>query len=213
MSPGAVAGTRERLLDAGAEVFAEKGYRRGSVREIVRRAGGANAAAVGYHFGGKQAFYAAVLEHEMRAGLEKYPAAGNVREGAPAEERLRAFVEAFLHRVLDPGLSSRMGRLMAREMIDPTPALRRVVEAVIRPLFRFLCALLGELLPAGVGKADRERAARSVVGQILFYRHAAAVLERLGGRPDGVPQLAEHISSLTLGGLRALGGARTGGRP
>jgi TetR/AcrR family transcriptional regulator, repressor for uid operon len=39
MSTVAEIGTRERLLDAAAEVFAEKGYERAGVAEIARRAG------------------------------------------------------------------------------------------------------------------------------------------------------------------------------
>jgi len=52
--------TKERLIAAGMEVFAERGYAEAGIREICRRAG-ANPAAVNYHFGDKQRFYAEVL--------------------------------------------------------------------------------------------------------------------------------------------------------
>ncbi|MDH4012180.1 MAG: TetR family transcriptional regulator, partial [Desulfobacterales bacterium] len=44
--------TRNRLLNAACEVFAEKGYRNAKVAEICHRAG-ANVAAVNYYFGDK----------------------------------------------------------------------------------------------------------------------------------------------------------------
>jgi hypothetical protein len=104
---------------------------------------------------------------------------------------------------------------MAREMIDPTPALHRLVEAVIRPLYGHRCRLLREILPRGAPPRAVERSAKSVVGQVLLYHHAAAVLELLDGRPDpppdGIPGLAAHITAFTLGGAGALR-PRRGGR-
>ena len=59
---GAGGGTRERLLEAAGEVFAEQGYRKATIREIVRRAG-ANLNAVNYHFRDKAGLYQAVFEY------------------------------------------------------------------------------------------------------------------------------------------------------
>ena len=49
--------SKDRLLKAATEVFAEKGYRDATVAEICRRAE-SNVAAVNYHFGSKGALYA-----------------------------------------------------------------------------------------------------------------------------------------------------------
>jgi AcrR family transcriptional regulator len=59
--PGAVASTREKLVEGAGHVFAEHGYHATTVREIVRRSG-ANIAAVNYHFGGKLGLYTEVLQ-------------------------------------------------------------------------------------------------------------------------------------------------------
>src|SRR4051794_36148064 len=64
--------TRERLLEAAGQVFAEQGFRRATVRQICKRAN-ANVAAVSYHFGDKLKLYAAVINHWLGVALEKYP--------------------------------------------------------------------------------------------------------------------------------------------
>ncbi len=50
--------TRQRVLEAAGEVFAEKGFERATIREIVERAG-ANLNAVNYYFRDKHGLYVA----------------------------------------------------------------------------------------------------------------------------------------------------------
>jgi TetR/AcrR family transcriptional regulator, regulator of cefoperazone and chloramphenicol sensitivity len=210
------ADTRGRLLDAGGQVFSEAGFRAATVREIVRRAG-ANIAAVNYHFRDKESLYAAVLEHFAREAVAKYPPHGGLPVGAAPETRLHAFVRALLLRIFDKGHQSIHGKLMAWEMIEPTRALSRIVEQVIRPMYGRLCALLKALAGRRATLADIERSAKSVVGQCLFYKHCAPVLELLEGRraeARDVDALAAHIVSFSLRGIRGLAAPRrkSGGR-
>src|ERR1700676_2168363 len=58
--------TRDKLIEAAGYVFAERGYRAATIREISRRAG-ANVAAVNYTFGDKMGLYTEVLRHSVRA--------------------------------------------------------------------------------------------------------------------------------------------------
>lgn len=201
---GANEATRERLLEAAAEVFADLGFRAATVRQIVARAK-ANVAAVNYHFRDKAGLYAEVLERLFADAHLRHPVAGGARPDAPAAERLRAFVAAFLHRITDPGLQSRVGRLMAREMIEPTAALDRIVERGIRPVYAHLVRLVRGI-GRGMSPAAAERAAKSVLGQILFYKHCAPVIERIDGRlprrPREIDALAAHITRFSLEGLR-----------
>ena len=186
--------TRERILDAAAHVFAEKGFREATIRDIVSRAK-VNLAAVNYHFRDKKRLYAEVLEREMRAVHAKHP----IDDASTPERRLRAFVDGFLRRVTDR--DSRAGRLMAREMIEPTAALDRLAERVIRPIYESLVALTREV--RGMSRPKAELAAKSVLGQMLFYKHCAPVVERIDGRLPRIGPLAEHIVRFSLGGIRA----------
>src|SRR5580765_7539218 len=125
--------TRRQLLEAAGEVFAEVGFRDATVREICKRAG-ANVAAVNYHFGDKEALYLEVLRYTHAKALEKYPPLLDVPIDAPPEKKLRAFVCSLLLRIFDKGPTAWHGKLMSREMIDPTAALDSVVEERIRPM-------------------------------------------------------------------------------
>src|SRR3972149_7630201 len=92
--------TRERLLDAAGEVFAERGYRRATVREICRRAN-VNIASVNYYFKSKEDLYADVLEFAYRQARQKYPETDAAGRAGSAERRLSRVVRLFLLRVFD----------------------------------------------------------------------------------------------------------------
>src|SRR5258708_2039803 len=108
--------TRQRLLEAAGEVFAQEGFRSATVRDICRRAG-ANVAAVKYHFGDKQKLYSAAV-HYAHDCAKRFP----VDEGLPpdptARQRLEGFVRAMLMGVLEPGRPAWHAKLMAREMVE-----------------------------------------------------------------------------------------------
>jgi len=215
-SAGTAGATRERLIEAGGAVFSEAGYRAATVREIVSRAGGANLAAVNYHFGDKQGLYAAVLQHYAKESLRRYPPHDGLPPDATPTEELHAFVRSFLLRLFDQGHPAVHGKMMAWEMIEPTAALSRIVEQMIRPLYGRLCAIVRTLSGPAAGTAAVERAAKSVVGQCLFYKHCAPVIRLLDGRlPDlrDLSALADHIVAFSVAGIRQLGAPRRkGGR-
>ncbi|MCC6231180.1 MAG: CerR family C-terminal domain-containing protein [Verrucomicrobiales bacterium] len=207
--------TREQLLDAGSEVFAECGFRRATVRDICRRAG-ANVAAVNYHFGGKDELYLAVLRRNFQSALRRFPPDGGVPAGASAEERLAGFVRSFVDRIFVTGPDSCHGRILAREMVDPTPALDAVVETEMRGVARGLESLVREVMGPGAEGRDVWLAMASVVSQVVFYQHCRPVISRLlpGLRfaEGDLAMLAAHITRFSLAGLRGSGPSAAKGR-
>lgn len=199
------AGTRRRLLEAAGEVFAEHGFRAATVQEICRRAD-ANIAAVNYHFSDKEQLYRAVIRYAEEEHGDTNP--HEPPPGASAEERLQAHVEWFLMHLLDEGRPAWHGRLMAREMIEPTAALDELVSGHIRESNDRLLGIVRELMGAGASDEEVRTTAFSITGQCLFYRHCEPVITRL--HPDvrigraQVPALAEHVTRFSLAGLRAI---------
>jgi AcrR family transcriptional regulator len=196
--------TRQRLIEAAGQVFAEHGFHATTIREISRLAG-ANVAAVNYHFGDKMELYAAVLRYAHTCAQAVQPTVD--LSNATPDQRLHAFITAMLHRLFDAGRPSWHSKLMSREMIEPTEALRLIVEEGIRPQTRMLQAIIADI----IGPADEVTMARcqsSVVGQIVFYHHARPVLEILSPHNRNISEqiepLAEHITRFALGGLKEI---------
>lgn len=200
--------TRQQLLEAAGEVFAEAGFRDATVREICRRAG-ANIASVNYHFGDKETLYAEVLRYAQGKALEKYPPLLGLPANAPAEKKLRAFVLSLLLRIFDKGRAAWHGKLMTREMIEPSAALDSLVKERMRPMADQLRAIVGEILNRPPGDDLVRLCSMSVVSQCVFYHHCRHVVTRLF--PENLPQdlaeterLADHITQFSLTAMRHL---------
>ncbi len=198
--------TRLRLLGAAGEVFAEKGFQRGTVREICSRAG-ANVAAVNYHFGGKKELYRQLLEHCFQEGLRRHPPPDDLSDTDAAEHALEAFIRSLVLRMLGEGRPGWLTRLMARELAEPTPALRAMVTNSIQPLLNRLMAIVRALLGPGAREEDVRFCALSVVGQCQHYNRGRPVIEvlfpDLAYDPDGIEAMVRHIHTFSISAMRA----------
>src|SRR5664279_5102307 len=200
--------TRGRLLDAATVEFADRGYGGARIRDIVTRAR-TNLAAVNYHFGGKEALYAAVLEHHAQRAVTTHPthlAAGFAN--LPSERRLELFIRGLLMRVLDDDPNAMFTRLIAREMVDPTPALDRLANVFVRPQAEALCGIIAEITRLRPAATPVKRCAVSIVSQCMnlyFQRHVLRrVFPELSLALDAVDDLTAHILAFSLGGLRTI---------
>lgn len=200
--------TRDRLLDAAGEEFATHGFKHATVRDICRRAS-ANVAAVNYHFRDKESLYEAVVTQAHRYAVQKYPPGLGLGPDPTPQERLGAFVRAMFLRIFDEGRPAWQGKLMAREMFEPTGALAILVEDVIRPQYQALLSILRDLIP-GAGDDALRLAAGSVLGQVLHYHHARAVVALLHPSaeygPADIDRLATHVTRFALAGVRDMAG-------
>jgi TetR/AcrR family transcriptional regulator, regulator of cefoperazone and chloramphenicol sensitivity len=209
-------GTKRRILDAAGAIFAEHGFERATIREISAAAK-VNLAAVNYHFGDKERLYAAVIRDAHETAASQVPLPNWNGETSP-EQKLRDFIRMMLQRMLVVQRLPWQSRLMMREFIQPTGACQGLVEEYVRPHFRILLGILGELLPTEAPQHRRYQIAFSVVGQCVFYKMNAPVIEMLLPEEEratyfSAEQLAEHIADFTLAALchgSALGQRRNG---
>jgi AcrR family transcriptional regulator len=211
--------TRQRILEAAGEVFAASGYRAATVRDIVHRAG-ANVAAINYHFGDKAGLYAEVLKYAHTCAMTKYPPDMGLKASATPRQRLHAFVRSFLFRMLDEGRPAWHGKLMAREMAEPTGTLEAIVKDGVRPHFAALQSIIAEVLGTKAAEVNREHVrycAWSIVGQCLYYFYARPVILQLapgqGFDAADVEAIARHITDFSLAALRHYPKPGKGGAP
>ena len=194
---------RQRLLEGAGELFAELGFHKASVRQICRRAR-ANLAAIKYHFGDKAGLYREVLIAAQGCAADTTLA----QLTGTAPQRLRQLVGARLLRIFDAARPAWQAKLLAREMVDPTPALDALVSEQIRPRCELLESLVREILGPDASRERVRLSALSIIGQCLFYYHARTILERLFptqvyGVSD-IARLADHITGFSLSALEGL---------
>jgi AcrR family transcriptional regulator len=199
--------TCQRLLDAAGEVFSERGFHGATIREICRRAG-ANIAAVNYHFGDKRQLYQEALRHAHRYAKAEYPSEPHGNGEVSPEQRLASFVAFFLRKILDEGRPAWHGKLLVREMSEPTEALDKLVEEEIRPQHEHMEALVSELLGPGATVQQADLCVWSILGQCLFYRLSQPVVVRLhpehSYNPDEITRLAEHITRFSICAIKQM---------
>jgi TetR/AcrR family transcriptional regulator len=205
------AATRDALLAAGTELFAERGYDGVPVAAIADKAG-VNKAMINYHFGGKRKLYLAIVSatfSDIAAGVEKVAASPR-----PAPEVLREVIAVVADMATrrHPHFCSMMlrevvagGKHLDPELIDQ-PA--RILGAVQRIVARGVRD--GDFRPV-----DPLLTHLSLVGSLVFFFGTTRFRERvLAARrpalklPDAAAYVG-HIQDLLSHGLAA---ERRGGR-
>ena len=130
-------------------------------------------------------------------------------DDAPPAEKLRAFVCSLLLRILDKGPTAWHGKLISREMIEPTAALDSLVEERMRPMAVQLGQIVAGILDCPPHDERVRLYAFSIVSQCVFYHHCRPVICRLF--PDRPPldkadaeRLADHITRFSLAAMKHL---------
>ena len=201
--------TRQRLLAAAAEVFAQKGYWETTHAEICRKAK-ANTAAVNYHFGSKENLYVESWKYAFEESVKAHPPDGGIAPGAPVEERLRGRVLAFMQRIADP--ANYEIEIIHKEMANPTGLLTQTMQQKVEGMRQGMQSIVRELVGDRASDRRVSLCVMSLVGQcfgpMLHLRHArmAPGTPRPAGPPFGfgVDELADHVTQFSLAGIRGI---------
>jgi AcrR family transcriptional regulator len=198
--PAASDPTREKLLDVAGRIFADRGYRAATIREICVAAH-ANIAAVNYHFGDKLGLYTEVVHQSMRmAELEGMRNA--LDQQAPPEVILRSVIHVRLRGICRNDRPDWYFRILIHEMAQPTPVLRQLINKAGRPIFERMLSLIGGMIGLPANDDKTRLCTVSVMGQIIIYVFSqqllAGVWPELKMTPEQVDRIADHIADFSL---------------
>lgn len=195
--------SREILLSVAGEIFAERGYEAATIKEITDRAS-ANVASVNYYFRDKLGLYTEVLRRSLHNGRLTLPPES---AGLSPEERLTNYIQIFMNSLIAAGRPSWCGRLMIRELFEPTPALPQIIEEIIRPNFLLLRQLVSDVARVPLEDTTGRLLAHSVHAQCVHWKISRSAFPYLWPElhfdEAQVRRIAGHIAAFSIAGIRA----------
>lgn len=156
--------TRAALLEAGTQVFAERGFKGATADRIARRAR-ANKAMINYHFGSKKGLYQAILTATFTAMATRFRAARSPERSAP--DQLRRFVAMFAeYAQAHPAFPM----MFVREVLSGGEHLRREELTSLLAVFGQVREALEQGMREGsLRKVDPLVTHLSLVGSLVFF--------------------------------------------
>ncbi len=198
--------TKDAILDAAEQLFAQQGFDATSLRQITANAK-VNLAAVNYHFQSKEALIAAVFARRMRpinaARLEVLDRLENEANGQPIP--LEKILEAFMGPVLQHPDIKRFKPLMARMYSESETRIQQSFVGEVRPvLARFGPALLRAL--PGVPLPELHWRMHFMVGMMTHLLGAEPLIRSVSGGmcdPADFSALLPRFLAFAAAGMRA----------
>src|SRR5512138_892677 len=189
---------RERILEEGTRLFAERGFTATTIRSIATAAN-VNLAMIHYYFGNKEGLYRSIFEENVTA--VRRIIADALSEGT-GRERLERFVRAYAHFLCT---HPHFARIIQQEILSAG----KLVKEVFRPQVTRNYLLFREIVDDGVRSGefrsiDIELTPISVIGMMAFFMIARPVISGILTGPDQIDfeaRLSEHTLNLLLNGI------------
>jgi AcrR family transcriptional regulator len=198
--------TRQKLLVAAGEVFAEKGFWEATNADICEKAG-VNTAAVNYHFRSKEELYVEAWKDSFEKSIQKHPPDSRVAPDASVQERLRGRILSFMRRISDP--QTYEVDIIHKEMACPTGLLTEAIETSVEPVRQDLESLIKEILGEGASEQQIRFCEMNIsalcFGPLLHIRHSKKMADM--PRPKNSPaeldveKFANHTTDFILNGI------------
>ena len=199
--------TKEKILKAAGDIFGDKGFKDTTIRAIAQAAG-VNIAAINYHFRDKEGLYGMVLEDVFKTGFTRFPALPQHESEGGAEEQLRTFIHAMFYRLQSDegwGGFTGKGKLIARELLDPSPALEPILDDYIKQSKDMLVSIIARIMQTDPEPDVLRPCAISIISQCIYYALASRVITRVfadnGSTRDSLDRLADFVWVFSLGGI------------
>jgi AcrR family transcriptional regulator len=208
--------TQEKLLDAAAKLFAERGVNNVSLAEIVRAAGQRNTSAIHYHFGSRDAVLQAILERHVPVIRERRMellALAETRDDArSAAAALVRPVTEFAQRGWRERAYLQIGSELTSYLDRTAPSIQRLLRETAG---HDALALLRRRCPPIPPEIWNERSAIATAFLGRAAADRARFLEnRSEPRPDALPdeEFVENLIDMFLGAITSPVSVQPAGR-
>lgn len=206
------ADARERLVEAGIEVFGHHGFDGASTRGLAAEAG-VNIAAIPYYFGGKEGLYKAVAAHIVERIRERMDVEINAardlaeREDASEEDLVggvKRLMAGLTFAMIGSPQARRWARIVMQEYIKPSETFDIFYEGVVQRLFGACAGLLSRLTGLPPEGEDLALLTQSMVGQVLAFRLGEVVFLRRLGQEAVTPEQVAKLARLVAANVEAI---------
>ncbi len=151
MGDQTLAATPTLLLDVAERLFAENGFDKVSIREIVRASGQSNLSAAHYHFGSREALVAAVIDRRLRAINILRDKQLDQLEATGGDSSIYAVVMAMVGVLGEVVKTMPWGpdyvRLVAQALFSPQLHIREMIDPLTMSSYARSIRMLRRLLP------------------------------------------------------------------
>ena len=178
---------RQRLIEAGIEVFGVHGYEAASTRSIVEKAD-VNLGAIPYYFDNKKGLYHAVAEHiathldnpEIDAAITAIDKKVETSSLTPQQalELMHELFDAFITTLLSADRPELWSQFIFRELMEPSSVFDILNERVVQKTIRPCAALVSKILNKPTDDPECTIRAFALFGQVLIFRFVRQVTLR-----------------------------------
>lgn len=190
--------TRQRILEAAANVFAKKGFRAATVASIAHSAG-LNAITVYRYFPKKQEMYWDALDYKLRSsGFVDQVIQAMRSQCAPQEFLNRVAAEAILGLGREPALA----RLLYFTALELESEKKMLLRVHLKPLMQLLTSRIDSWIRSGETRiVNPEAVAIVFVGVVVSYCNLHDFFGFTPTQSLSAQELANECADICAGGI------------
>lgn len=190
--------TVSKIISAAIPLFATKGFKCVSVKEVAEAAG-VNIALISYYFSGKENLYAFILKDQMDSLRKELEVIG--QEQIDPVEKIRRFV-VIIARLYKKNPYA--DRLFHNEILNPTKFFETIVKVEVARLNEFLHQCINDAVKSGQFRSDLDvgcatLAFINIINFDFIIRNLSA--DMLTEREDLMEYYLSQALEIYLGGI------------
>jgi TetR/AcrR family transcriptional regulator, transcriptional repressor for nem operon len=181
--------TRQKIVEAAAPIFNQRGYEGGSLSELMA-ATGLKKGGIYRHFASKEELAAEAFDYAW--SVAKRIRFGDLDEKAPAVERLKQLISNFVERRSPiPGGCPVLNTAINSD--DGNPVLRARVTKALRSWLTFVQSIIADGITKGEIRADADPKGVAIV--IWSSLEGASIIRKLDPSSDAVRHVQQYLNA------------------